>query len=636
MRRLWTLLLLCLCAPTLLAADALRFQPLLKPVPAPDAPPQLTVLAYHDIPLDLRQGGDLDSSAITLDHLVAHFDWLHANGYHMVSVQQVVDAMAGKAALPPKAVLLSFDDGLESFYTHVYPLLRAYHYPAMFALEGSWLDLKPGETFDYNGKRCTRACFVSWEQVREMQASGLVEIASHTYDLHHGLLANPQGNQLPAAVSLRYDPKDGQYENAEAFRQRIRDDLARSAQQIEQHTGKRPRAVVWPYGAYNRVAREEAAAVGLSYSFSLEARQPESLAPAHTVPRLLVGDNIGVTGLATMIYQHREVVPQRVVQVDLDYVYDPDPVQQEKNLGRLLDRIKRLAPSQVWLQAYADPKGDGVAEAVYFPNRLLPMRADLFSRVSWQLRTRAGVQVYAWMPVLAFRFPGHPDLPTLGSSHPAKGEDPYRLAPWDPTVQKLIGDLYEDLAMHAPMAGLLFSDDAFMRDSDNLGPWKGLPAAQRTARLIDFTAMLTARVRQWRTQIATARNIYAAPVLDPRAEAWFAQSLPAFNAAYDYTALMAMPQLDKQPPDDRWFLELARRVMQQPDGLDRTVFELAATNWQTRQPIPAERIGARMRLLQAQGVRHLGYYPDDFIRGLPLLETIRPYISAASYPYQQR
>ena len=64
-----------------------------------------------------------------------------------------------------------------------------------------------------------------------------------------------------------------------------------------------------------------------------------------------------------------------------------------------------MQPKSVYLQAYADPKGTGVAESVYFPNRHLPMRSDLFSRAAWQLNTRANVQVYAWMPVLAFRPP---------------------------------------------------------------------------------------------------------------------------------------------------------------------------------------------------------------------------------------
>jgi hypothetical protein len=35
----------------------------------------------------------------------------------------------------------------------------------------------------------------------------------------------------------------------------------------------------------------------------------------------------------------------------------------------------------------------------------MPMRADLFSRVAWQLKSRAGVKVYAWLPVLGFELP---------------------------------------------------------------------------------------------------------------------------------------------------------------------------------------------------------------------------------------
>jgi biofilm PGA synthesis lipoprotein PgaB len=47
-------------------------------------------------------------------------------------------------------------------------------------------------------------------------------------------------------------------------------------------------------------------------------------------------------------------------------------------------------------------------------------------------------------------------------------------------------------------------------------------------------------------------------------------------------------------------------------------------------------LGARIRLLQAQGVRHIGYYPDNFITGHPALEAIRPYISTSEYPYPER
>jgi biofilm PGA synthesis lipoprotein PgaB len=240
------------------------------------------------------------------------------------------------------------------------------------------------------------------------------------------------------------------------------------------------------------------------------------------------------------------------------------------------------------------------------------------------------------MPVLAFRFPDAPNLPSLGGE-PKPGGDHYRLAPWDPRVRQMIGDVYEDLAMHANEAGLLFSDDAYIRDTDHLGPWSNKSPAERTAALIDFTQELTARVRRWRPEVKTVRNIYARPIFDPTSEAWFAQSLPAFLASYNLTAIMAMPQLDKQDDTASWYRALVARVAAAgPHALDGALFELAAHNWRSSQSVSVEDIDARVHLLQVEGARHLGYYPDDFIQNQPPLEAVRPAISIADYPYPER
>ncbi|SEO74650.1 biofilm PGA synthesis lipoprotein PgaB [Luteibacter sp. UNC138MFCol5.1] len=602
---------------------------------SPEAParPALIVLGYHDIRDDVRTGIDRDPDALSTDHLIAHFDWLKANGYNVVSLQQVVDATNGGAPLPRDAVLLTFDDGLVSFYTRVYPLLRAYHYPAVQALVGSWMDMPAGQRMPYNGADCDRSCFLSWEQVEEMQKSGLVEFASHSWQMHQGMNANPQGNLLPTAAALAYDATKQRYETVDEYKARIRADLSRSADEIEKHTGVRPRAVAWPYGAYTQIGRDVARDVGMPVTFSLGDKLP-TLVPGKTIPRILVSDNVTANRLGWLMRHSSRIDPTRAVQIDLDYVYDPDPAQQDRNLSKLLDRIKRLHPSQVWLQAYSDPDGDGVADAVYFPNRHLPVRADLFSRVSWQLRTRAGVRVYAWMPVLAFRFPQGRDLPSLGGE-PKAGGDHFRLAPYDPKVRAMIGDVYEDLAMHADEAGVLFSDDAYIRDTDRLGPWAKNTAAQNTQALIDFTLELATRMKRWRPQLLTARNLFTRPIVQPKAEAWFAQSLPAFNKAYDMTAVMAMPQLDKQADTLGWYRKLVDAVAATPDALEHTLFEFATQDWRTKQPIPDAALAERMRAVQAKGARHIGYYPDDFIRDHPALEAIRPTISASDYPYPE-
>jgi poly-beta-1,6-N-acetyl-D-glucosamine N-deacetylase len=593
------------------------------------ARPAFIVLTYHDVRDDVGMLGDHDPDATSTDHLISHFDWLKANGYHVVSLDDVVKAEHGGASLPSNAVLLTFDDGLESFYTRVYPLLLAYHYPAVAALVGSWMDMPVGQKMPYNGAECTRECFLTWDQVRKIQQSGLVEFASHTWQLHQGINANPQGNQMPAAVSLLYDPRTVSYESEANYTARVRADLRHSTDEIEHETGHRPRAIVWPYGAYSRVAEQIAADEGMNISMSLGDALPSSQA-GHTIPRLLVSGNVTANRLGWLIRHQSRIDPVRAVQVDLDYVYDPDPAQQERNLSVLLDRIKRMHPSQVWLQAYADPKGDGVATSVYFP-----MRADLFSRVAWQLRTRAGVRVYAWMPVLAFRFPDATNLPSLGGE-PKPGGDHFRLAPWDPRVRQMIGDVYEDLAMHADEAGILFSDDAYLRDTDNLGPWSTKTSSEKTQALIDFTHELTERARRWRPQVKTVRNIYSRPIMQPASEAWFAQSLPAFLAGYDMTAIMAMPQLDDKSDTAGWYRTLVKDVVATPDALEHTLFELATRDWRSDQPISEADIAGRVRLLQAAGVRHLGYYPDDFIRNQPRLERIRPSISIADYPYPEQ
>ncbi|MDA3914919.1 poly-beta-1,6-N-acetyl-D-glucosamine N-deacetylase PgaB [Oleiagrimonas sp.] len=592
---------------------------------------RLVILSYHDVftPAD---GPITDPDAISLDHFVGQLDYLHAHGWTPISAAQLRASMRGGPALPDKAVMLTFDDGMESFYTRVYPLLQAYHAPALLAVVDHWIDQPKGTSFNYNGKDCSSACFVTWAQIREMRASGLVEIASHTDNLHHGIIANPQGNKLPPVIARRYDRATGTYETRAQWRQRIRADLTRSVREITRRAGAAPKAIVWPYGAYNQQARKIAADLGMTLSLTLGDGTPRPRRE-QTQPRQLLGGNTSVQDLEWMLRKRKPIAPVRAVQVDLDYVYDPDPAQQERNLSRLLDRIKRMHVTQVWLQAYADPDGDGVADAVYFPNRHLPMRADLFSRVAWQLQTRCQVHVYAWMPVLAFKpRKGDPvGRMTIGGDD----GDVARLDPSRAPVRRWIGELYTDLASHAAFDGLLFSDDALLREGDRLHQAPP-PGPARTRWLIDFTHQLAARVRQWQPQLRVARNLFARPVLHPEAEKDFAQSLPAFVRAYDEIGLMAMPQLDHVQRARSWLKKLARVVQRTPGASARTVFELAARDWRSRKPIPAARMRARMHLLQVEGALHLAYYPDDFLTNHPALEHIRPDISAATYPYKER
>lgn len=134
----------------------------------------------------------------------------------------------------------------------------------------------------------------------------------------------------------------------------------------------------------------------------------------------------------------------------------------------------------------------------------------------------------------------------------------------------------------------------------------------------------------------TVRNLFAQPVLEPHSEAWFAQRLEAFASAYDYTALMAMPYMEQANDANAWLTQLATRVGQQPRGFDKTIFELQTFDWRSGKPLPDGVLLAHSKLLLAAGVRHLAYYPDDFIGGHPFLPEAREAISARQFPYLER
>lgn len=614
------------------------------------------VLAYHEIADDVRELGEAD--AVSTRQFANQLSWLRENDYHPVSVQQILDARAGLTPLPERAVLLTFDDGYRSFYEKAYPLLLAFGYPAVASLVGEWMETPAGAMVSYGDKQLPRENFLTWEQAARMQASGLIEFGSHSYAQHRGLPANPQGNVEPALVTARYDPASASYESARDWELRVRADLARNSALIQTRLGKAPRIMTWPYGRYNGKAIDIASDLGMPLCLTLDEGINSPARPLSRTLRYYLYHNPELSSFALPFHTRSRPRPVRVMHVDLDYVFDADPERQESNLSLLLDRVRESGATHVFLQAFRDGTGEGHARALYFPNRHMPMAADLFNRVAWQLITRAGVQVFAWMPLLAF------DLP---ADHPARGERVQvlaghesaaylRLSPFSASARAVILDLYEDLARAAPLSGILIHDDAMLNDFEDAGAqaltryadeW-GLPASIDAIRArprlmrawtekkideLDALAQAAAmRARRWREPLQLARNFYAEPILNREAETWFAQSVFRSAPRYDLLAVMAMPFMEQAAQPQEWLDTLVARIQSDPAVAAKTVFELQARDWRHGADISGETLAAQMRRLTLQGVLNFGYYPDDFIRGQPPLPQFKSEFSRRSQP----
>ena len=134
---------------------------------------RLPTLMYHDF-------GDADRDLVVdKDQFKAQIQYLRDNGYQAISVGDLLEALNGRAALPAKPVILTFDDGYVSHYEFVYPTLKESGMTgAFFVIAGSVG--KPG--------------YASWEQLAEMAQAGM-EIECHSF-------SHPDMRQVAAGPRL--------------------------------------------------------------------------------------------------------------------------------------------------------------------------------------------------------------------------------------------------------------------------------------------------------------------------------------------------------------------------------------------------------------------------------------------------
>jgi len=619
---------------------------------------RLTVISYHEI--EEPAEALIPDYAVSPTMFVRHIDWLRNNGFVFVSVEQVLAAKRGESRLPSKAVLLTFDDGYQSVYTHAWPLLRMLKIPSVISVVTKWQE--SADQVDYAGKQVARNKFLSWATLKEMQSSGLVEIASHTHDLHHGLKANPQGSAQPAATVRRFDSIQG-YEAEAVYLRRIDADLRLSRDVIRKRIGSAPRIVTWPYGKYNEMLESVASKYGMNVGLTLDDGDNHAGVPMSRLRRILVESKMNIGDLRYAInIRNRGFTendrPQKIAHIDLDYIYDPDPGQQRRNIDHLVDRLTWLGVNAVYLQAFADPDANGSADAVYFPNRHLPVRADLFSYVAWEIRTRTPVRrVYAWMPLLAWELPApHPVAAEKVVTLPGKSSDALnmgykRLSPFSKMARTVVSEIFEDLAQNASFEGVIYHDDITLSDFEDAHPdaiatyrsW-GLPEAITDIRANDdtlgrwtvlkinaldqFAAEVSSTVRRYKPSLITARNLYAQVAINPRAEVWYAQALENSLANYDFTAIMAMPYMEQAPDPIGFQKRILAGIERFPSARNRIVFELQTVDWRNnQQPIPVDEITATIGMLYDAGVIHIAYYPDMLFESHPDAAKMRQIFS---------
>lgn len=227
-------------------------------------------LVYHHI-AEKEQG-----ITISPERFESHMQELERSPYQVISMDTYLKFVDGEGNIPPNAVVITFDDGYESFYQYAFPILQKYRFSASHFIIGHLV----GETL-YNTP------YMTWDQMKEMKQAGM-GFYSHTYDLHREVMT-ASGSKKPALTHRIWFEEKQREETDEEYRDRIKKDLQMNERLLQQHLGEQPALLCFPYGAFNETVLDIGREVGITRFFLIE----EGIAGQEDeqVPRLNAGQS---------------------------------------------------------------------------------------------------------------------------------------------------------------------------------------------------------------------------------------------------------------------------------------------------------------------------------------------------------
>lgn len=223
------------------------------------------VLAYHAI-ADLGEDPVLARYSVPPRRFVAQIDGLLRHGWSFVDVDTLLGALDGDRELPPRSLLLTFDDAYVDLLEVALPVLVERGIPAVvFAVAG-----RLGATNEWDSRnRATTLDLLDADGLRALVAKG-VEVGSHT-TTHRRL------DEVPA----------GEWEG----------ELTGAADRLEAAGLSRPRTFSYPYGAWSPALAAAAREAGYRLAFTVDWGEVAAGADPYALPRVEVHAGDGPRGL---------------------------------------------------------------------------------------------------------------------------------------------------------------------------------------------------------------------------------------------------------------------------------------------------------------------------------------------------
>ncbi|HIU63727.1 MAG TPA: polysaccharide deacetylase family protein [Candidatus Avacidaminococcus intestinavium] len=130
-----------------------------------------------------------DRNSLPLAKFEEQLQFLAANGYQTITLDDVYDYYTNNKSLPPKTVVLTFDDGYKDNLTLALPLLIKYNMQATVFAITDWVG-KENKWENFNKKLTTT---MDWSELKKWQTAGM-QVGSHT--VSHPFLAHLEPTML--------------------------------------------------------------------------------------------------------------------------------------------------------------------------------------------------------------------------------------------------------------------------------------------------------------------------------------------------------------------------------------------------------------------------------------------------------
>ena len=222
---------------------------------------EIPIVMYHSVLKDKTYHGKY---VISPDELESDLLYLKEHGYTTILPQDLIAYTKGEE-LPEKPIILTFDDGYYNNYLYAFELAKQYECKFLISPIGYFSDFYT-ESGEHNGyyTHCT------WDHLREMVDSGLVEVGNHSYDLH---------KSMGKFVGV----KKASGETEEQYRERLTADLKKAQDAIKAGIGKEVQTFVYPFGEVSKTTPGILKEMGFSVTMTCRktvsrvTEDPESL-----------------------------------------------------------------------------------------------------------------------------------------------------------------------------------------------------------------------------------------------------------------------------------------------------------------------------------------------------------------------